>query len=1115
MKNYLKILLLFIVLGVQPAMSQNRTIRLNLQKGKLSVALKAIQKQSGYQFFYEDNIGNTPINEVKISGRSVEQVLDKLLDGTGIKYNLDKKTFYLSRQAQSTPKPVSSPKKKTTGKVIDATSQEPLIGVTIDVVGSNGKQGTITNVDGEFSLDVDAADKLKFSYVGFVPQTVDVDGKANLTVYLEENVQMMKELVVTALGIKREKKMLGYAIQDVKGDALNKTGDPSITGALQGKVAGLQMNTSSTGINGSTKITLRGNSSLTDNNQPLWVVDGVPFNDNNDSGASLYGGIDRGGAAVDINPEDVESISVLKGPNAAALYGSRAGNGVIVITTKKGAKANGFGVTYNGNFTWTDVASTLDMQDKYGQGENGQYNKDSFYSFGALLDGHEYTGWNDQTMKYQKYGNKLKDFFRTGFSQTHSVAVGNVTDKSNYRISVGHTTTDGMFAKEKFNKTNLDIKAGMDMNKYLSLDSKVSLSRTKADNRPVFGKGGEVFQLLFIPNNINLDDLKTFRSEERRHIYYVNPGPSIQNPYYINYRFTNSDERWRAFGYQSMKINLTSWLYATAKYSFDFYHTAIEEIDRTDGIIAQEQESLFSRGNTFFEHNIEAMLFGDNKIGENLRVGYSVGVNEMFQKTNFLLGKSQNMRKPDYWFHNSALGFNAAEHGITRRKTRSLFGTMQWAWKEYLALDLTARNDWSSTLPIANCSYFYPSANLSFVFTDFIKDEKWNLPQWITFGKLRLSAARVGKDTDPYQLVTLEQWTQTPAGPKFSLPKARANNELKPEISSSLEAGLDMKFFENRLGFDFTYYKSKTVNQIMMIPDAPSSMFDWKWINAGEIVNSGFELMMYATPIRTADFEFNLNVNLAHNNTVVTKLDPENKYMSFNYRNDNMLVDVGAREGGRLGDIFGLRSYKRNEDGKIVTRNGLPLLENIDHKLLKPIGNIQPNLLMSVAPSISYKGLSLSALFDMRFGGNVVSMSESVATGYGMAKRTENREQKILVDGIDETTHTANAIEVPAEIYYKTIGGENGIAEEFLYDASFIKLKELSLSYNLPRKLLRSTPITNIRLSLIGRNLAYLLKHTPGTSPEGGFDTTMYSQAIDFTSVPYSRTLGIGVNISF
>lgn len=997
------------------------------------------------------------------------------------------------------------------GTVTDVNG-EPLIGVNVLEKGTTN--GVITDFDGNFTLYVTGKESvLEFSYIGYVPVTVKVGDKTSLSVKLEEDTQKLDEVVVTALGIKREKKMLGYAVQDIKSDKLNTTGDPSVIGALSGKVAGLQMNTAGTGLNGSTKITLRGNSSLTDNNQPLWVVDGVPFSDNSSSDASLFGGVDRGGSAVDINPEDIESISVLKGPNAAALYGSRAGNGVILVTTKRGVKDKGFGVTYSGNFTWTSVASSLEQQDKYGQGQGGQFNDGVFESFGAPLDGHTYTGWLGQELQYKDYGNKFEQYFNTGFAQSHNVAIGKSEENYNYRASFGSTDSKGLFEGEKLSKINIDLKAGMKMNKYLSMDSKVSLSRTKATDRPQFGKGGEVYQLLYIPRNIPLNDLKTFRSDEDRHIYYVKPTLQELNPYYINYQYSNMDERWRAFGYYSMKIDFTPWLYATGKYSFDYYHTGIEEINRTNGIDDQSKESYKTMEQNYYEHNIEGMIMGHNTF-DRFRLGYSLGGNIMYQRTGGLTGYSENMAQKENWYHNSALGMNTAEEYMTERKTRSVFGTLQFAWDEWIALDLTARNDWSSTLPVKNCSYFYPSANLSWVFTDMVKSLNLSLPSWITFGKLRLSAAQVGKDTDPYVLYNYRTYSQGVSGPVITYPKIKANPDLKPEISSAYETGLDMKFFNNRLGFDFTYYYSMTRNQIMTVP--MSGEFSAKYINAGEILNQGVEVMLYTTPVKTKDFEFNFDMSLAHNNTKVVKLHEDAKYISFNFKGENMLVDVGAEEGGRLGNIYANTFYARNENGELLLRDGKPMIESNTSSNRKCIGNIQPKLLMSLTPSFSYKGFYLSAMFDMRFGGEIVSFSEAIATRYGMSKRTEYRpEGGFVLDGIDVSTGLKNTIPVDAEEYYRSIGGDNAPAEEYVYDASYIKFKELAFGYSFPSKWLKKIHVSNLRLSFVGRNICYLMKHTPGTSPEGGFDTTMFSQAIDYTAAPYTRTFGFSVNVGF
>ena len=375
---------------------------------------------------------------------------------------------------------------KTTvkGHVFDENG-EPLIGATVSIVGT--EERTVTDIDGNYSLSTSVRQPVvRVSYLGYRNKDVKAAGVASLNITMQPDQQSIDEVVVTALGIKREKKMLGYSVQDIKSDALNTTGDPSVTGALDGKVAGLQMNTASTGLGGSTKITIRGNSSLTDNNQPLWIVDGVPFTDDQTSSASAYGGYDRGGTSFDINPEDIESISVLKGPNAAALYGSRAGNGVILVTTKKGSHKQGFGVSYSGNFTWSQAAETLKMQKLYGQGSRGQllFNVDEDgnpttmtgeLAFGPRFDGSMQTNWLGVKAPYSYTGDRLKDYFRTGFSQFHTVAVGSASEKSHFRLSVGYNANDGLFKNESLDKLNIDLNAGATVNKWLSLDGKISV----------------------------------------------------------------------------------------------------------------------------------------------------------------------------------------------------------------------------------------------------------------------------------------------------------------------------------------------------------------------------------------------------------------------------------------------------------------------------------------------------------------------------------------------------------------------------------------------------------------------------------------------------------------
>ena len=1015
-----------------------------------------------------------------------------------------------------------------TGTITDAQG-EPLIGASVvEVTTSNG---TVADFDGNYELKLTTDNaKLRFSFMGYVEQEVDVAGRSNINITLAEDVQQLEEVVVTALGIKREKKMLGYAVQELTSEQLQRTSDPSVTSALQGKVAGMQLTSAGTGLSGSTKITIRGNSSLSDNNQPLWIVDGVPFDDTNTSGASYYGGVDRGGASTDINPEDIETISVLKGANAAALYGSRAGNGVILITTKKGSKSDGFGIAYNGSFTWTQVSELLNRQHEYGQGDNGVYNTSTF-SWGGKLDGSLVTAWNGEQLPYSDYSNSFKDYFQTGFSHNHNVSIGKTYDKGHFRFSFGNSNSKGLFVGESLRKFNLDLNAGMKLNKWFSMDGKISASNTKALNRPEFGVWGEAYQFMLIPNSVRLSDLSHYKTSEKAHVNWVGPTTDYLNPYYVNQQYQNSDERWRAFGYYSAKINFTDWLYLSGKYAFDYYNTTLFSSNMTNGTkynkIEDFKEDGMSKGQeTFFEQNIEVTLAGNNQLGSLFRLGYMVGGNFMRQKYSINSTSVVNMLNKSsesgiVWDINQATRINSTSEYAYSRSINSVFGSLQFAYNDYLSLDVTARNDWSTTLSCKN-HYFYPSVSLSWVITDMVRNE-FNvvLPSWLTFTKVRGSFAQVGKSADVNQIEYLYKYGYSNAAQTGSSSKndgiyrpvdVNGNSTLKPEMATSYEAGLDMRFFENRLGLDFTYYYTSTKNQVMKIPfTAP---YKYRYINSGVITNSGVEFMIYATPVKLKNFVFDLTVNMSHNESLVKELSEDKKFIYFD-GDDKFPVRVGAVEGGRLGEIYANQLYARNEKGElIVGSDGLPRpyagTDADQHRLDNPIGCIQPKLLMSVTPTFSFYGVSISAMFDMKFGGEVISVSEAKATELGIAARTSNREN-LVVAGVT-AEGLANELTVRAEDYYKYI---STFAEEFVYDASFIKLKELSVGYSFPSKLLSKAHLSSLRLAFVGRNLCYLLKHTPGTSPETGYDTSMFAQAIDFSSQPYSRTFGISLNIGF
>ena len=1139
------------LIAMAPIGESKAQVTLKTPNTTLEVVIKKIQKQMNLRFFYDDSLAKVMVNNIDVKDEKVQNVLNQLLKGKGISFKVEDNVVYLRKEnAPVAKEKATDSKRKITGKVLDE-AQQPMIGVTVAVKGSTTR--AVTDIDGNYQLQTsETAPVLQFSYLGYKTKEVKASGKDAITTTMDVDSKALDEVVVTALGIKRDKKMLGYSVQDIKSDALNTTGDPSVVGALSGKVAGLQMNTASTGLGGSTKITIRGNSSLTDNNQPLWIVDGVPFSDNNTSNASAYGGYDRGGTSLDINPDDIESISVLKGPNAAALYGSRAGNGVILVTTKKGANKSGFGVSYNGNFTWSSVSQAIKMQNRFGQGSNGAVNYkrnasgdieglNGELSFGPELDGHEEYNWYGTKSPYQYTGDKLREYFKTGFSQFHTVALGNNNEKGHYRLSIGYNDNKGLFKNETLDKLSIDLNAGTVVNKYFSLDGKISLSHMKACNRPLLGLNGEVAQLLLIPGNVSLRSLEENQSSETQiHRNWFGPNQHYSNPYYVRHRYKNSDERWRAFGYYGANINLLDNLKLNAKYSFDYYRTRLQTSDLSlaDQAISTGtstwQEKITTDGmqrgeENHFEHNIQMLLLGNNQLTPKLRVDYSLGGNVMYQKYELFQGGVQNMLNKDVWVYNTGGKLVSGGDNGFNRAMYSVFASAQLAYSEYLSLDLTARNDWSSTLPKGQNSFFYPSASISFMFSDFMKSIDKPLPSWVTFAKIRTSLAQVGKDPSPYNLYNTRKFEFESGIRKPVVNTIKMNDMLKPEIKTSYELGLDMKFLNNRLGFDFTYYYSVTRNQSMLVDAA--APWSQQWVNAGKILNRGVEMMVYTTPIQTKDLTFNLNMNFAHNRSIVKELAPGVQRIYFNGDN-NMPVRVGAVVGGKLGDIYANNLMKRNDAGQvIVNAQGLPQPAtgngNLEQYLLSnPIGNIQPDLLMSVTPSLTFKGISLTAMFDMRFGGSIMSVSEGMATSVGTSERTLNRgeykeisgvkDYYMVVPGVKEDG-SINDIPVSAQAYYSTIGiykSQKGYAEEFIHSASYIKLKELSLGYSFPQRMLKKTPFTALKLSFVARNLCFLMKHTPG-NPDGGYDTTMFSQALDFAAVPYTRTFGFSINVGF
>ena len=1019
----------------------------------------------------------------------------------------------------------SAQNRTATGVVTDAAG--PVIGAGVVVAGTTN--GAITDVDGSFILNnVPMGATIQVTCIGYEAVEYVFDGtRANIV--LKEDSQLLDEVVVTALGISREKKSLGYAVQDVKADELTRGGGVTLTDALQGKVAGLMINNSATGAGGSTRVILRGNSSLSDNNAPLYVVDGVPYDNGGSPSADqsgLWGSQDHQSGAFDINPEDIESVSVLKGATAAALYGSRAGNGVILITTKKGGKGQEkIGVSYAGKFTWSPVSYFPALQNKYGQGSLGKYDAEASGSWGPEMSAStQVANWWDGSTQIPFVGteNPWTEFYRTGNSQSHNVTLAGGSKDNPFRLTLGHDKTNSVVRTSNIKRSSVDYVTSNKLTNWLKLDVKANYVNTAGNNRQNRGAYGTSFNILTMPRSISIADLGEHWLDQTAvanggygQINWHEVSPNCQNPYFIQNMLDNGDVQNKFFGMGAITINFTKNLTFKVKEGITWAGTTAKEsrLYKNNGF---RVPSFDMRKSTTFENNLEGLLSYNNSFGD-LDFGASVGGNLMHYKNEVLRAIAKDIPFNNAFYVAAGSLDGDTWNSIYEKEVQSLYAFVNLGYKNFLFLDVTARNDWSSTLPAANRSYFYPSVALSYLLTGMLDaiDADYN-KDVLDYGKFRASWAKVGKDTDPYQLVTLLGTTSGVNGLQYiTYPTTRANADLKPEMVTSWEVGTEWHFFKNRLGFDVTYYHSNTVNQVMRIDLPYSTGVQRQWINAGNIQNQGIEVQLNGDFVRTRDVVFGATFNFAKNWNKVVEL----------YHNAEMGVDmdryslgninfsssgdgtVYAIEGQQMGTIYGT-GYKRDASGnKIIGANGLPVVEsNVE------IGNVAPDFTGSFGLNFAWKGLGFNALFSFQKGGKLYSATEYMTLHSGTGLRTLDRSDRVI-EGVTESG-ARNTVSVTAQNYWNNIP-----MEECIYDASFLKLSELSISYTVPRKWLERTfngYVDNVRISAVGSNLFYFIKHTPGTTPDGALtENSLMATAFDLCPYPATRNFGVTLNIGF
>ncbi len=1024
-------------------------------------------------------------------------------------------SFALAIQAQNTT---------VKGTVKDATG-EPVIGATVKVKGST--MGVITDIDGNYTIDCPSNATLEISYIGSKTQIVKVGGKNTIDVTLQDESQAIDEVVVTALGIKRQARSLGYSTTKVSGDDLQLARDPNIGNALSGKVAGVNVSGNGTGSTGTSRVVIRGNASLTGNNMPLYVVDGIPFDNSNQGAAGKWGGSDMGDGLSNINADDIESIQILKGAAASALYGYRGGNGAILITTKSGKKNQPATIEVNQNLTFNTIYDNRDWQDTFGIGLEGKKPTDvtaakkaESSSWGAALDGSEAVNFLGEKYAYSNVDN-WKKFYRTGITSNTSASISGSNKNVVYRLGTSYTSEKSILPNAGNRQIGLNMNTTYEIYKNLHLNVTANYVFDKSNGRSNLsdGNGNTNASLIYRGNSFDIDWMKGTAAGWGTNLdgSEMIGGTNVyfNNPYWLQYRKTNNMERNRLTGQVQLRWDITNWLYLQGAVQRDGYNIEFKQVQPI-GAAADPKGWLTEYEKNFHETNYNFLL-GFNKEFGKLSVGATFGGNKQYNETKqFTVADGGRPFVVDGLLSVNNLGDKNPKMSINHYQVNSFYGTVDLGWANQVFLNLTGRNDWFSTLSKDNNSYFYPSATLSWVFTDTFRN---SLPEWFEFGKLRAGMAAASNGTDPYRNLLLYQLRNYTINGMQVATQANSNSypnaNLKPIRISEFEVGLNMSFFNSRLMFDMAYYQKRTTDDILTVSTSSTSGYNSKVDNVGKIVNKGFEFMVDAYPVRTKDFTWNTTLNFSTNSSKIVYLGEGVERFNIEgaeSRNGNVYIfDV---VGSAYGEIIG-NKYKRDENGNLLLKKGLPQAGE-----QTSLGNGVYKWTGGWKNSVKYKNFTLTFLLDAKFGAKLFSGTNYQLYNYGMHKNTlvgrtvAEPYAKTVFAGIDEETGAANTVAVTAQDYYQAICNAN-IGEEFVYDASFIKLRELSLSYTFPKSMLSSLKVVKgLSVSLIARNLWTIMKHTPNIDPESAVNASN-GQGLELNGYPATRNIGFNVNVKF
>lgn len=1173
-KPKMKLLVLLIVsffeIQANPRPAVDELLTLNLEKVSMKTAFEEIEAISEFRFLFETNqISLEREVTLKLENKKISEVLDRLFRGTDISYRIQGRQIILltlgkadtgqNPQSLNIIKPSMKPllQQLVTGTVTDSQGQ-PLPGA--NVVEKGTANGTQTDFDGNFTIEVPEDAILVFSYIGFKTLEVPVDGQETINTSLEEDSQQLTEVVVTALGISREKKSLGYATQEVDGESVNTVPTDNVVNAISGKVAGVQIK-NSTNLGGSSNVVIRGSTSLTGDNQALFVVDGVPINNSNfntEDQQTGSGGFDYGNLASDINPNDIKSINILKGAAATALYGSRATNGAVIITTKSGAGAKGNPtVTINSAATigFIDTSTWPDFQYEYGTGYGPLYgpNGDSFFnqsdvdgdgvddlvtpataygSYGAPFDSdllvYQWDSFYQGSPNYLRPTpwvapkDKLISFFETPVTLSNSISVAGATENANYRIAYTKFDQEGIMPNSNLSRDNVTVSASFDVSERLTASATANyiksdaLGRYKTGNETGANAGNVIASMRkYWAMNVGIKELKDA---------YFNTGSSvdpfmggtIDNPYWTVYENYENDTRDRIFGNASLKYEFADWLNLEGRVSLDTYSFQQEERmnEGSAGAVG-----LYTRTNiNFTEMNYDLMLNFNKYITEKLNLSGVLGANIRRNKFSSIRASTNGgLVLPGLFSLSNSVNLPAAPIEVLERiGVDGYYGLASFGYDNFLYLDVTGRFDHSSTLPEENSTYFYPSVSTSFIFSNLIQGD------FLSFGKLRLNYAEVGSSAPANSLTDVLQ-KPVPFGsvPLYGVNDTKNNEELLPESTVSVEGGLELRFLNSRLGIDMSVYKTNSRDQIIPVAISTATGYSSKFVNAGEIENKGVEVALSGTLIKTENFNWDLNLNWAKNRSEVLSLFEGGTNLQLGSVSG---VTINATVGEPYGTIQGTDFIYL--DGKRVINQETGEYERTTTSN-NVIGNITPDWNGGISNSIRYKNFNLNFLIDIQKGGDVHSSDIAVGNRSGLYSYSVglndlgNPIRNSLADGggivLDGVTPEGqvNTVRTAMDTYRNATGSIKAPDAAFVFDASYVKLREVALSYSIPNvELFNKIDLKSVKVGIVGSNLWIIHKNLPFADPEGGVSSGNL-QGFQNGVYPTTRELGINLQLQF